>query len=1602
MTTKLSSLRVTSEMDSTGFVAGANAVVEANKRLIETDKARGASLAVADTMLQKLPPSLASLSKALVTGYTEAAKFNADLKRIANSFDQSNGAVTRYADLYESLVLKYNMVAGASQLMAQNHKALIPVIEQVNAKLFAQIDIAERAAHAQRTASGAKAYQTDINSRLGVRTDFGSDARSADVAAYGAEMDRIAAKYDAVEAAAQSYRAKVEDLDRALKVGAISQAAFATQMNNAGEAYERAAMKAGGAVDQTDINRFAGVNLGASSAQSSGQAIAQAMAQEEQAIARVTAELERRNRVAAEGAAILQDAQLRRVDQGPLNRLLGVSDAPDKGSAASASAAVFRAELEAVERVNKELERRKTLAAEADQIYRDSVLRQVDQGPLNKTLGVAEAPKPGSIASGSAEVFRQELEAVDRVNKELERRNRLAAEGDEIFRQSQLRNIDQSSLNGLLGVRDESSAPSAQASAQAFIADEQAIARVTAELDRRNAATQAAVREEQLLRAALDPSIAAMDRYTQGLQRAQAAFSKHGDIALYRQQVAALQQELQNAGTKNLSATGVDPNVLTGRQQSGLSQSDFEFLSPEAARRTEQMEQAAKLLRLEIDPLGEAMKRLTEEQARLNAMQHAGVINDQEAAAGMQLAQQRYNRSAELIRHVGTGLRLSRHEMANLSYQFNDIAVMLASGQAPFMLFMQQGMQIAQAFTGLGLGEALKEIGAGLVSFISNPLNLAVAGFAAATAAAVYFYSTIISGGKPIKDLMEKQNELLERMKGSYESLGRVVAEMMPDSVRVVEFEVRMNLDESRDRIQSDLEKLSLSLKPPPAYIRSEMGAFGSSNKTEYLPVRKVVDDLLVSLREGDGDIQKFREEIVKLAAQDPGDEKLQKAAKSVLQLSNELEQFQRKNNQLSLSLDPLAAKLSALYSAPRKFLGEERLPDNLYGQLSDTRSPRDKLEETMNTLRKTLGGSTKELAEAELVAAQVREQLNTETEKSVRLSELDLQSINAKSPADKARIAAERERISALNTAIDAEEVNIRVQNASAQAYAQATFAIAEQNRQRMRAANDNLTSARLNTSLTGATPWDAAEAQANLQSFLDLRRQAEDSGIAFDSAQYDRLKLINAELAEQNRLTAIRKMDLDIANERRGLDRTEAERRILQRLEGAGIKEGTDEFERLATALREIDTSQLNKALDKTQQLAALDLQMIYAKSPAEKARLAGERERISALNTATAAEEVNIRVQNASAQAYAQATFAIAEQNRQRMRAVNDNLASARLNTSLTGATPWDAAEAQANLQSFLDLRKQAEDNGIAFDAAQYDRLKVINAALAEQNRLTEIRKMDLDIGNERRSLYRSDSEGSILQRLESAGIKEGTDEFERLATALREIEDIEASFGYGFRRGFEDLIQNANDFAGTTQEFMSGFNQQLESVWVNVAKTGKIEWTSMIDFMIEETSRLLYQMASSSIVNMLAGSAGNATGSPGIWSGLINMMFGGSSGLYAKGGAFYGGREITAFASGGVVSSPTYFPMAGGRTGLMGEAGPEAVMPLRRGRDGRLGVASAGGGGDTIAVSLQTSIDARGATPDMKQYIERALEARDRNLRRELPGLVADARQRGKAA
>lgn len=149
------------------------------------------------------------------------------------------------------------------------------------------------------------------------------------------------------------------------------------------------------------------------------------------------------------------------------------------------------------------------------------------------------------------------------------------------------------------------------------------------------------------------------------------------------------------------------------------------------------------------------------------------------------------------------------------------------------------------------------------------------------------------------------------------------------------------------------------------------------------------------------------------------------------------------------------------------------------------------------------------------------------------------------------------------------------------------------------------------------------------------------------------------------------------------------------------------------------------------------------------------------------------------------------------------------------------------------------------------------------------------------------------------------------------------------------GFQAALENL-------QTLSAGFGAQLTAGFKSAIVSGK------------DLDDVLRQMALN-----IAGMALNKGLQPltGLFNSLFSGMLGGIT-PFAAGGV---PGHVVPFAAGGVVSSPSFFPTAGG-LGLMGEAGPEAIMPLQRGADGRLGVAASGGGAATTIVFNVTAQDA----------------------------------------
>ena len=123
--------------------------------------------------------------------------------------------------------------------------------------------------------------------------------------------------------------------------------------------------------------------------------------------------------------------------------------------------------------------------------------------------------------------------------------------------------------------------------------------------------------------------------------------------------------------------------------------------------------------------------------------------------------------------------------------------------------------------------------------------------------------------------------------------------------------------------------------------------------------------------------------------------------------------------------------------------------------------------------------------------------------------------------------------------------------------------------------------------------------------------------------------------------------------------------------------------------------------------------------------------------------------------------------------------------------------------------------------------------------------------------------------------------------------------------------------------------------MEDALVTFVTTGKLSFRSLANSIIADMARIaIQQMITKPFTNFLDGLFGNADGN-----------------------AFVDGK-VEKYAYGGIVKKPTLFPMANG-IGLMGEAGAEAILPLRRGSNGKLGVQSTGGGFGNIVVNVDAS-------------------------------------------
>ena len=248
-----------------------------------------------------------------------------------------------------------------------------------------------------------------------------------------------------------------------------------------------------------------------------------------------------------------------------------------------------------------------------------------------------------------------------------------------------------------------------------------------------------------------------------------------------------------------------------------------------------------------------------------------------------------------------------------------------------------------------------------------------------------------------------------------------------------------------------------------------------------------------------------------------------------------------------------------------------------------------------------------------------------------------------------------------------------------------------------------------------------------------------------------------------------------------------------------------------------------------------------------------------------------------------------------------------------------------------------------------ATANDRLKAkLSSGEASEEDVNKVFKRRLEIQRQITKLENSDQKRGKAGR--AGKIKKLKEEYDELTNAIEE-----------FRKAVEDgasieeLMKKATQFSGmgadgTGKSPLAKFADDLKDFKPAVEDAvvgafGKLEDTIM-DFV--QTGKLAFGDLARSIIADMARIAVRAA----IVKPLMNFMF---PGLFANGAAF-AGNNIVPYRKGGVVNSPTMFKYGGSQLGIMGESGPEAIMPLKRGRSGKLGVEMHGrGGGGTTNVN-----------------------------------------------
>lgn len=239
--------------------------------------------------------------------------------------------------------------------------------------------------------------------------------------------------------------------------------------------------------------------------------------------------------------------------------------------------------------------------------------------------------------------------------------------------------------------------------------------------------------------------------------------------------------------------------------------------------------------------------------------------------------------SSGMVRAANT-VKLNNAQLANMQYQLNDIGVMLASGQSPFVMLMQQGMQIGQIFgPGATVSQALKATGAGIMSFLTNPINLAIFGFASAAGAASYLWNAF-SGpeAKTAEETLTGFSDILDKIKVDFPEIAQEAKNFL-DVFNGGTAGMIAGLQKSKSEIKAGLQK---SLEEVGDVVKS-VGVLMKTDMSPGAMVVREIHDLGQALLDGKITAADFAQTIAEIRIADNTTPEMKEYADRILEASD-------------------------------------------------------------------------------------------------------------------------------------------------------------------------------------------------------------------------------------------------------------------------------------------------------------------------------------------------------------------------------------------------------------------------------------------------------------------------------------------------------------------------------------------------------------------------------------------------------------------------------------------------------------------------------------------------------------------------------------------